>query len=72
MYDQQYQTNNFGYLNYGYNNTSYNTIPQGYHYENRSTSKYTQHNISASSSPSPTNVRETGSQHSMLDLFEYN
>lgn len=69
MYDQQYRSNNFGYPNYGYN-TSFNTIPQGYHNENRYTSKNTQHNISATSSPSPTNISETGSQHSMLDLFE--
>lgn len=71
MYGQQYRPSNFGYPNYGYNSTSHNTTTQGYHYDQNFAGKSKQLNTSAPApSPTPTNVSETGSEQSILDLFD--
>lgn len=69
MYGQQYRPSNYGYPNYG--STPHNTTTQGYHYDHNFAGKSIQLNTSAPApSPTPTNVSETGSEQSILDLFD--
>jgi len=71
MYRQQYRPSNFGYPNYGYNSTPHNTTTQGYHYDHNFADKSNQLNTSSPApSPTPTNVSETDSAQSILDLFD--
>jgi len=67
MYGEQYRPSNFGYPNYGYNSTPHNTTTQGYHYNHNFAGKSNQLNTSPRA---PTNVSETGSEQSILDLFD--